>query len=349
MYQPSKFRYINEIVGTFVVLGVVFMTVAFVLTMGAQKWLEPRTKLSVLLPEEGSYGLETGADVKVLGTAVGKVERITISKEGRMTAESNILSDFYQFVRVDSIAVLKKDIGLVSERYIEITPGSGKLFDETTPVIRGIVEKDIFVSMAEKLEELERVIIPTIQEYGHLAADLRSTDSHMEELLTSMNLVVKNVEHSKGIIPKLFTDKDLAADLVNTITGITSVLDNMQGVLKSTENTSNKIADLTAGFESLMHEIPQLIVRTEKVLENTSVIMKDIHSTMENNPDLAQNLGKGLEELPEMFLQSKQTLIEIERLVLGIQRHWLVRDYIDQETPVTRIPPAEIIFEREKE
>jgi len=348
MYQPFRYKYINEIVGTFVVLSVVFIIIAFILTLGAQKWLEPREKLSILLPREGSYGLEVGADVKIFGTAVGKVEKITISKEGRMTAETNILKDFFQFVRIDSIAVLRKDIALVSERYIEITPGSGKLFAENNRVIPGIIEKDIFISIAEKLEELEKVAIPTIQEYGDLAADLRSTDRHLEQLLSSMNVFVKDIEQGNGILPKLFTDMSLAADLENTISGINSVLASIPGVLKSTENTSNKMAGLTENFDLLLAEIPQLIAQTEKVLENASVVMKDIHSTMENYPDLAQTMGKGLVELPDLILQSNQTLQEIEKLVLGMQRHWLIRGYIDQETPATLIPPAEIIFERKK-
>lgn len=337
----------NELAGTFVVLSVAFIIIAFVLTLGAQKWFEPREKLSILLPREGSYGLETGADVKLLGTAVGTVDRITISKEGRMTAETDILSDFFQFVRVDSIAVLKKDIDLVSERYIEITPGSGKLFAETNRVIPAIIEKDIFISIAEKLEEIEKVVIPTIQEYGALAADLRSTGSHLEQLLLSMNFLVKDDEHGKGILPKLFSDESLATDLENTIAGVNSVLDNMQGVLKSTETTSNKIADFTTNVDSMLVEIPRLIVQTESVLENASLLMKDMHATMENYPQIARNAGKGMEELPDLFRQSKQTLQEIERLVSGIQKHWMIRSYIDEETPVTLIPPDEIIFERE--
>ena len=348
MYQPFRFRYINEAVGTFVILCVAFIIIAFFLALGSQNWLEPRNKILVLLPEEGSYGLKIGADVKILGTAVGTVDRITINNEGRMTAESNILSDFFQFVRADSFAVLKKDIGLVSERYIEITPGSGKVPAEKAPVIPSIVEKDIFINIAEKLEEFEKVILPTVQEYGNLAADLRSSDHQLEQLLSNMNLFAKNIEDGKGILPRLFTDEVLAADLENSISGINSVLADMQEVLKSTENTSNRIADLTVHFNSLLVEVPQLIAQTGKTLDNASILMEDMHSTMKNYPDLALNVGKGLEELPDLFLQSKQTLQEIERLILGLQRHWLIRSYIDKENPVTLIPPEEIIFERKK-
>ena len=34
---------------------------------------------------------------------------------------------------------------------------------------------------------------------------------------------------------------------------------------------------------------------------------------------------------------------EMERLIEGIERHWLVRKYIEQRQPNTRIPSSEVV------
>ncbi len=49
-----------------------------------------------------------------------------------------------------------------------------------------------------------------------------------------------------------------------------------------------------------------------------------------------------------LLLQTQTALHEIERLTLGLQRHWLVRGYVEAEKRPVRIPYEEIGGERQQ-
>ena len=58
---------------------------------------------------------------------------------------------------------------------------------------------------------------------------------------------------------------------------------------------------------------------------------------------LSAALAVEAKDLPGLVLQTQQTLHELERLIEGLERHWLVRKYIEQRQPNTRIPPSEVV------
>jgi len=55
-----------------------------------------------------------------------------------------------------------------------------------------------------------------------------------------------------------------------------------------------------------------------------------------------------MQTMPGLIMQTEETLRQIEKLVIGMQKHWLLREYVEQQTPVTRIPSAEVGQERKR-
>jgi len=58
---------------------------------------------------------------------------------------------------------------------------------------------------------------------------------------------------------------------------------------------------------------------------------------------VSEALAIEAKDLPGLVLQTQQTLHESEKLIEGIQRHWLIRKYIEKAQPNTRIPPSEVV------
>ncbi len=113
MNNRFKFRYVNEITGAFVLFGLLFFIVAGILTIGSKKkWFRHDHHIFVQLPEEGTYGLHKGSDIQIMGTKAGSVEEILITDNGSMQAKVSIRRDFFQFVRQDSEAIIRKKINL---------------------------------------------------------------------------------------------------------------------------------------------------------------------------------------------------------------------------------------------
>ena len=110
MAEHFKFRRVNEITGTFVLVVVAVLIAAMVWTGHSQRWFKSRVTLRIVLPEAGAAGIRQGSEVYFLGTLVGSVSDVIVDTKGRMEAQASIRRDFFRFVRADSSAVIKKEI-----------------------------------------------------------------------------------------------------------------------------------------------------------------------------------------------------------------------------------------------
>src|SRR6185369_17850832 len=106
--QRFKFRRVNEITGTFVLIILAVLIATVVWTGRSQRWLRSNVTLRIVLPEAGAAGIRQGSEVYFLGTLVGSVSDVIVDPTGRMEAQVRIRYDFFQFVRADSSAVVKK-------------------------------------------------------------------------------------------------------------------------------------------------------------------------------------------------------------------------------------------------
>src|SRR6185369_241564 len=128
--QRFKFRRVNELTGTFVLIVIAVLIAAVVWTGRSQRWFKSNVTLRIVLPETGAAGIRQGSEVYFLGTLVGAVSDVVVDTTGRMAARANIRRDFFRFVRADSSAVVKKKFGVAGDSFFEITRGEGKPLPE---------------------------------------------------------------------------------------------------------------------------------------------------------------------------------------------------------------------------
>jgi phospholipid/cholesterol/gamma-HCH transport system substrate-binding protein len=161
-----------------------------------------------------------------------------------------------------------------------------------------------------------------------------------------MNRFSARLEAGEGIAAKLLTDKSMATELEKTMRGVNSVLSELKAVLQDAQKTSSKISQLTDNVGEQLATMPRLVSMTEKVLQQTEMVLKDIHKTMESFPNIVGRLDQEMQSLPGLMMQTQETLRQIEKLVIGMQKTWLLREYVEQDQPTTRIPSAEVGSER---
>jgi len=136
--KPFHFRYINEIIGGFVLMVIALLVVAVFVAGRAQGWFEEVYKIHIDFPPQGSLGLQIGSPVQILGATVGRVEEINIDEDRHMTGLISVKGDFYQFIRSDSRAIIKKKFGVAGDAFIEVTKGMGT--ESLPPAAAGIIE-----------------------------------------------------------------------------------------------------------------------------------------------------------------------------------------------------------------
>jgi phospholipid/cholesterol/gamma-HCH transport system substrate-binding protein len=319
MKQRFKFRHVNEITGTFVILVVVALVSAIVWTGYRQRWFRGTVTLRIVLPEAGAAGIRQGSQVYFLGTLVGTVFDVIVDEDGRMEAETSIRSDFFRFVREDSFAVVKKKFGVAGDSYFDITRGEGQPLPRKDA---SIVCRELPGTMESAIEEVRRAALPVLEKFSagldtwtvlgeklstgadawtKLGTNLDESRQHLDQLIARLDGIVAGVEQGKGTAGKLLTDPALADDLKTILDKGNVSMDQLQAILE------------------------------------------DVHLAGTHLSAVSEALAAEAEDLPGLVLQTQQTLHELERLIEGVQKHWLIRKYVEQPQPNTRIPPSEVV------
>lgn len=299
MNKPFKFRYVNELVGSFVLLVLAALIVGIILAGRAQDWFEPVHTVQIQFPEEGSLGLQKGAEVQILGATVGSLEKITVKEDGRMAGRLLIKGDFVRYIRVDSRVVVKKKYGIAGDAYVEITQGRGGEWPLDTPM-PATKDTEITELAQDMLKRLQETTVPAIEEYTALAADLRSTNGPLMKLLANLEKITAGLEKGEGSAGQILRDPSLA------------------------------------------NEAQKILSQVNESLAEVQKILSDVKATTAQLPPVATRVGKETEDMPGMVLQTQETLREAERLIEGIQKHWIIRKYVPEAPAIEMIPASRI-------
>jgi phospholipid/cholesterol/gamma-HCH transport system substrate-binding protein len=344
METRYKFRHVNELTGLFV-LGVLALVLAGAVFSGhSQRWFSRKYTFDVLLPEQGASGLRRGDEAFILGVSAGLVDDIRVGDDGRMTARVKIRRDFERFVRVDSTASIKKVFGVAGDSFMEITRGTGTALPSPGPAMPCLVPEDSLDRMERMLADMRSEFVPVVRKAGAAfdewivaAGDLQKDGRELRQFIARLDSLAAGVEQGKGTVGRLISDTILA--------------DDAQKLLVRMNN-------LSAGIEAGKGTLGRLISDTgladeaQKLLERANLAMSGLQDVVTNLNAVAMNVQKGTARLPEitdavageardlpgLVEQTQTSMRELERLVEALQRHWMLRKYVNKTNP----PPMRV-------
>jgi len=287
MTKPFKFRYVNEITGTFVLLVAGLSIVGFILAGRAHGWFDQKYPVTLLLPEAGTFGVEEGTRITILQTTVGSVDKLVVQPNGRIYAQGHVKGDFYRwFVRSDSHAIVKKTFGIAGETFVEITRGVGKPMPKEGAIM-GCAQDVELLALAE---EILTQIRGAVDQYTKLAGDLRDPNGVLLQLLGHLNQIATTLDNGEGTAGRLLRDPEMAAQLSNAM------------------------------------------VQVQRILS-------DVEKTTTQLPSMTKTFGDEVQDASGLALQSQSMVRETKRLVEAIQKHWLIRNYLQPEQTNNWISP----------
>lgn len=315
METRFKFRQVNELTGLFV-LGVLALVLAGVVFSGhSQRWFARKYTFDVLLPEEGALGLRRGDEVFILGVSAGLVDDISVGNDGRMTARAKIRRDFERFVRADSTASIKKVFGVAGDSFMEITRGTGAALPGHKPAIACLVSEDSLGRMEKMLADLRSELMPVVKKAGaafdewtKLGGDLQKNGEQLQQFVARLDHLATGVEQGKGTAGKLLADTALAEEAQKFLTRANEGMGELRGVVT---NLNAAVANVQKGAARL--------------------------------PEFTEAMANEAKDLPGLVQQTQTSMRELERLIEALQRHWLVRKYVNKTNPrpVRPVPDRE--------
>ena len=257
-----KFRHVNEITGTFVIVIVLALVAAVAWTGRSQRWFRSNVTLRISLPATGAAGIRQGSEVYFLGTLVGAVSDVVVDETGRMEAEAHIRRDFFRFVRADSSAVVKKKFGVAGDSFFEITRGQGATLPEKNAAIvcneqfQSQLETAVDEVRSEAMLVLKKVN-SGLDTWTTLGTNLITTRERLDQLVAA-------VQAGKGAVGKLLVDPATAGALQVTLKNFQDASTNLPAISEALGNEAKDLPGLVLQTQTSMRELERLIEAAQK-------------------------------------------------------------------------------------
>nr|WP_294506185.1 MlaD family protein [uncultured Rhodopila sp.] len=311
-------RNTDELVGLLVVTCI-GLFIAGALHAGLlSDWFRHTNELRIMLPETGSQGLASGADIEVLGTRVGSVRRIVVDPSQRMYAEGELEQQAAGYIRRDSKAVVKKRFGLAGAAFVDITRGKGTELDWHFAVIDAVTERDPTENIGALVDEVKKKIFPILDDAGRAMRALADT--------------AQGIEEGKGNVGRLMKDEEISKQL-------TLMLANLKTATEQLNATLAQVQTVTASV-SQPDGVPALLHRADAALASVQAATRDLAKATPRLPAITRNAETTTADLPALLAQSQQTAAELEKLLTQLRNTWPLSGSAVPEN--RRLPPSEV-------
>lgn len=201
-------------VGIFIFIGVIILSV-IVFSIGNFYSVKRGYTLNVLF--SFANGISMGAPVRYAGVEVGEVQDITVyfdEKENRPMVKILIWVAQNTWINEDAAATINT-LGLLGEKYLEITPGSretrllGK--DDTLRGQDPVSTEELTRDTQETLLKIENMIesIDKIVGDETFRSSVKNTVSNLESLTLNLQDFIRTAKEGKGTVGRLLSDDSL--------------------------------------------------------------------------------------------------------------------------------------------
>jgi len=321
MKKRFEFRHVNELTGLFVLGCFLVIGLALFITARTQQWFVAKVDYELQLPPEGAFGLRPGNDVFLLGLPAGVVSTVLVGERGNLRVRVRVRRDFAQFVCDDSQALIKKVFGVAGDSYVEISRGTGTPLPEKGAVIPCQSSEELPNMMDRVFEEVRQKVLPVVgklsaalDEWIRLGTDLNTSQVELHEALARLNKIAAGLEKGEGTAGRILKDPTL--------------IDRSERLLGESGKTLAELQVLVGQLRDGIAVLPEI---AENLRQGTARL-----------PAISAAVEGETRDLPGLVFQVQQTASELERLTEAMQRHWLLRSYVEPVTGGGRIPSEQI-------
>lgn len=230
-------------VGIIVFAALILFAVAIVVIGGKTGFFLARTSYFAHFPN--SQGLVGGNQVRLAGVTVGAVRGVDVPrKPGQdLTIHFDIERKYQHLVKTDSRVEIKT-IGLLGDKYLEVTPGSPEKPDlepdheiiafrgaELDKILAG--SGDLVDNVVAITKSLKTILGRTEKGEGFLGELTAPSEAGKElsrslrQTLDSANLLLRDVREGKGLVGLLIHDEELGGRIASELKSATGSLDRI--------------------------------------------------------------------------------------------------------------------------
>ncbi|MEM7699187.1 MAG: hypothetical protein AAF236_12370 [Verrucomicrobiota bacterium] len=352
--KPFKFRYINRIVGAFLLIAGGILLVLLIAAMKTQGWLdavsEYRVEMTPRAVEDsadisgGTQGIKPGSAVRVIGNQVGFVERVELcegedltpiqSFEGinpediRIVAVLRVKGEFANFIGPGSEAILKYDLGGLGSAYFDISRGTGRFEESLT------LERPFRILPFQKETDAKEELFATVKLIE-------------ERILPAVDSFKATADTATEFIDRLSSDDEV---FYRALASLEQSIIKLDTVLARIESGEGALGDMTVADSPMRRELNDFAVTLNRSSEKLEVAIENLddgianldqgvtnlrevgvasfNEAAESFPTTVRKTNATIDDVEVASEQLFETLREIEIFTEALQKHWLVRRHV---------------------
>ena len=197
---------------------------------------------------------------------------------------------------------------------MEVSAGTGPPLAGDNSVIICLPSEDSLGRIEKIISDLQAELIPVVHKAGAgleqwttLGADLQNTRRELSGLLARWDRLSDGLEQGKGTAGRLLTDTALAEDA-----------------------------------QQLLARANQAMSQFQLMATNLNTVVTNIQAGTVRLPEIADAVANETKDLPGLVHQTQVSMVELERLIEAMQRHWVVRKYVNPDDPQSLRPLSEM-------
>lgn len=314
MNRAYKFRYANEVAGGFVLLGLVLLVAGIYLAGHAQGWFQKNLELKTRFnTKDGTFGLQEGAEVRILGALAGRVGEIIPSDDGGMETVFVIKGRFGRFIRDDSVAKVKKKFEVAGDAYVEITLGNpSRPMLESRDFIRCVQDVELIEAARKMVDEFRSAAVPMLDEF--------------RAILSHVNGITGQLERKEGAAGKFIGDPALAAAIEGVVSDIRKTTAQLPAVAQRLETVMTNLEAMSVSLSATASQFPPIASGAGDVVRDARCVTGSLTGQVAN--------------VEGVLLEAEGALRQTRLLIEGLQKHWIVRRYIPEQGTSPMLAPV---------
>ena len=297
-----RIRHTDEWIGALVIAAVAILLVAALQAGVLRDWFKRTAELRLVLPATGLAGLQVGADVEILGTTAGRVQRIVLDPDQQIYAMVEIDEQAAAFIRRDSTAVIRRRFGVAGAAFVDISRGTGEEMDWNYAVIEATTERAPTDSVSALIDEARQKIFPILDNVG------KTTQALAE--------ITQRINRGEGNVGRLLVDESMVQQAEAAVTAANALVAELQKTAGNFAALSTKVG----GPEG----VPAVLENINANLATAHRILDEIAAASRRAPGIAKSVEGSATNLPALLSQLQVTVRSIDQLVVQLRGSWLL-------------------------
>lgn len=363
MSEPLRLRYVNQIVGAFLLgIGLLVLLLALLL-IRAQGLFAAHELRFIRLTQSQLDGLREGTEVFLLGRRVGEVDGLAyadeFSEEGEPLIELRLklMQSQIQMLQegeLDRASVsVQRKFG-VGEPYLEIQrPGRADLAAETPDQAGGEGAKRFlqgFQAEEDPTDQVLRQLRSIEQSFSDTRDALVAASSDFAETSRTASTAIEE-DVSPAVQSLKSASETLESDGAETLLKVRESAANFDLRINETSSAVQRFADgsaqeaasaVTSAAESTQRQVDQIGPQATAAMESLQSAARSLQTLSEESRQVVDVLRREAQDLPGTVSQVRGAVDGANEVIDSASQTWLLRRYINRYGPTKTVSPSAV-------